>query len=104
MRKFILIAAFVLASATAQAGVNRGLTVASNDEPATEASKAAEAPKYVKRPAAVDARAAQRGKAERAKRLAAKDPRALRAEQGKRKRGSILARVVSALHRHHIYW
>jgi hypothetical protein len=33
MRKFILITAMVLASATAQAGVSRGLTVASNDEP-----------------------------------------------------------------------
>jgi hypothetical protein len=47
---------------------------------------------------------AQRLKAEQAKRLAAKDPRALRAEQAKRKRGSFLARVVSVLHRHHIYW
>jgi hypothetical protein len=43
-------------------------------------------------------------KAEQAKRLAAKDPRALRAEQGKRKRGAVLARVVAALHRHGIYW
>ena len=103
MRKFILIAAFVLASATAQAGVNRGLTVASNDAAATEATTAAETPKYAARPAAVDMRR-QRLKAEQAKRLAAKDPRALRAEQAKRKRGSILARVVFALHRHGIYW
>jgi hypothetical protein len=103
MRKFILIAALVLVSATAQAGTRRGLTVASNEQTATEAAKAVEAPKYAARPAAVDMRA-QRLKAERAKRLAAKDPRALRAEQGKRKRGSILARVVYALHRHGIYW
>ena len=35
MRKFILITAMVLASATAQAGVSRGLTLlAANDEPA----------------------------------------------------------------------
>jgi hypothetical protein len=34
MRTFILIAALVLASASAQAGVSRGLTVASNDESA----------------------------------------------------------------------
>ena len=102
MRKFILIAALVLVSATAQAGTKRGLTVASNEATATEATTAAETPKYVARPAAVDTR--QRLKAERAKRLAAKDPRALRAEQGKRKRGSILARVVYALHRHGIYW
>jgi hypothetical protein len=103
MRKFILIAALVLLSATAQAGTTRGLTVASNEETATETTNAAEAPKYAARPAAVDTRA-QRLKAERAKRLAAKDPRALRAEQGKRKRGAILARVVSSLHRHGIYW
>src|SRR6202011_4379609 len=66
MRKFILIAAMVLVSATAQAGVTRGLTLASNDEPAAaeqpkaseapkavEAPKTVEAPKYVDRPAAV---------------------------------------------------
>jgi len=104
MRKFILIAALVLVSATAQAGTTRGLTVASNDETATEAPKAAETPKYVARPAAIDTTRAQRLKAEQAKRLAAKDPRALRAEQAKRKRGSIVARVIYALHRHGIYW
>jgi hypothetical protein len=103
MRKLILIAALVLVSATAQAGTKRGLTVASNEATATEAATAAETPKYAARPAAADMRA-QRLKAEQAKRLAAKDPRALRAEQAKRKRGSLLARVVLALHRHHIYW
>jgi hypothetical protein len=40
MRKFVLIAAMVLASATAQAGSSRNLTMAANDSPA-----AAEAPK-----------------------------------------------------------
>jgi hypothetical protein len=103
MRKFILIAALVLVSATAQAETTRGLTVAWNEGTATEATNAAEAPKYAARSAAVDARA-QRLKAERAKRLAAQDPRALRADQGKRKRGSVLERVVFALHRHGIYW
>jgi hypothetical protein len=103
MRKFILIAALVLVSATAQAGTRRGLTVASNDATATEATRAAETPKYAARPAAADS-SAQRLKAERAKRLAAQDPRALRAQQAKRKRGSILARVVATLHRHRIYW
>jgi hypothetical protein len=103
MRKFILIAALVLVSATAQAETKRGLTVASNEAAATQTTNAAETPKYAARPAAADMRA-QRLKAERAKRLAAKDPRALRAEQGKRKRGSLLTRVVSALHRHGIYW
>jgi hypothetical protein len=37
MRKFILISAFVLASVSAQAGENRNLTLAANEEPqATE--------------------------------------------------------------------
>jgi hypothetical protein len=103
MRKLILIAALVLVSATAQAGTRRGLTVASNDATATEATRAAETPKYAAGPASVDA-TRQRLKAEQAKRLAAKDPRALRAEQGKRKRGTILARMVATLHRHGIYW
>ena len=36
MHRFILITALVLASATAQAGPSRGLTLASNDEPTSE--------------------------------------------------------------------
>ena len=104
MRKLILIAALVLVSATAQAETRRGLTVASNEGAATETTNTtAEAPKYAARSAAVDMRA-QRLKAERAKRLAAKDPRALRAEQAKHRRPSIVARVVAVLHRHRIYW
>jgi len=103
MRKFILIAALVLVSAAAQAETRRGLTVASNEGAATETTNTAEAPKYAARSAAVDMRA-QRLKAEQAKRLAAKDPRALRAEQAKHRRPSIVARVVAALHRHRIYW
>ncbi|HKB90321.1 MAG TPA: hypothetical protein VKC60_07365, partial [Opitutaceae bacterium] len=50
MRKLILITAFVLVSASAQAGISRGLTLASNDPSATaEQSKAAEAPTSVAR-------------------------------------------------------
>jgi hypothetical protein len=45
MRKFILITAMVLASASAQAGASRGLTLASNDEPAAAVEQAKEAPK-----------------------------------------------------------
>lgn len=46
MRKFILIAAMVLASATAQAEVGRSLSLASSEEPvAAEQLKAIEAPK-----------------------------------------------------------
>ena len=104
MRKLILIAALVLVSATAQAGTKRGLTVASNEATATEATTAAETPKYAHRPTAAEMRA-QQVKAERAKRLAAaKDPRALRAEQAKHRRPSIVARVIAALHRHRVYW
>ena len=103
MRKLILIAALFLVSATAQAGTKRGLTVASNEATATEAAPAAETPKYAHRPTAAEMRA-QQVKAERAKRLAAKDPRALRAEQAKHRRPSIVARAVAALHRHRIYW
>jgi hypothetical protein len=81
MRKFILIAGFVLASAAAQAG-ERSLSLAGSDvlatpapapakiadapktaeaPPATEAPKSealkAEAPKYIERPAAVEPKA-----------------------------------------------
>src|SRR5437764_2273195 len=93
---------FMLA-ATAQTETRRGLTVASNEATATETTNAAEAPKYAARSAAVGARA-QRLKAEQAKRLAAKDPRLLRAEQAKHRRPSIVARVIAALHRHRIHW
>jgi hypothetical protein len=81
MRKLVFIAAMVLASATAEAGQSRGLTLASNDHPAAieqpkmteqkpagqklveapvEAPKAVEtpatteAPKFVARPAPVE--------------------------------------------------
>ncbi|MGY2902329.1 hypothetical protein [Bradyrhizobium sp. URHC0002] len=66
MRKFILIAGFVLASAAAQAG-DRSLSLAGSEAQAapaparaTDASKsaeAAEAPRYVERPAAVEPKA-----------------------------------------------
>jgi hypothetical protein len=75
MRKFILIAGFVLASAAAQAG-DRSLSLGGNESQAapaparaTDASKsaeAAEAPKYVERPAAVEPKA-ETNKAETAR-------------------------------------
>jgi hypothetical protein len=119
MRKFILITALVLASASAQAGALRGLTVASNEEPvAAEPSKAAdvkavddkatdtkpsdakasETPKFVERPAAVDAPADQ-PKADVGKPVSDK-----RAEKPRRRRESTEARVIYELHRHGIYW
>jgi hypothetical protein len=116
MRKFILITTMVLASATAQAGVSRGLTVASNDEPAAveqpkpaevakpvEVSKPVEAPKYVERPAAVDTKA-ETPKTDAVKPVAEKDAQPLKAEKPKRRHESTEARVIYELHRHGIYW
>jgi hypothetical protein len=116
MRKLILVMALVLLSASAQAGVSRGPTLALNDEPvtavqpktvdapkaveaptATEAPKA-EAPKLVERPAAVDTSAVQ-PKVDPSKSAPVKT-----AEKPKRKRESTEARVIYELHRHGIYW
>ena len=119
MRKFILITAMVLASAAAQAGPMRGLTLASNDQPAAaepakpveekpaetpkavEAPAASEAPTYVARPAAV-------GTATEApdttKPVAEKATKKSSAEKPKRRRESTEARVIRELNRHGIYW
>jgi hypothetical protein len=127
MRKFILITAMVLASASAQAGVSRGLTLASNDEPVAaveqakeapketikEAPKAvetpsAETPKFVDRPApvntATEAPKAEPAKAEPAKTVADKNPQTPKVEKPKRRRESTEARVIYELHRYGIYW
>jgi hypothetical protein len=131
MRKFILITAMVLASASAQAGVSRGLTLASNDEPVAaveqakeapkeapketikEAPKAvetpsAETPKFVDRPAPVntttEAPKAEPAKAEPAKTVADKNPQTPKLEKPKRRRESTEARVIYELHRYGIYW
>jgi hypothetical protein len=113
MRKLILITAMVLASATAQAGVSRGLTLlAANDEPAAveqaketpksvETPNATEAPKFVDRPAPVTTEAP---KAEPAKAVADKNPVAPKVDKPKRRRESTEARVIYELHRHGIYW
>jgi hypothetical protein len=117
MRKFILIAAMVLASATAQAGSSRNLTLAANDQPATaEAPKntdkatdkgteqpATEAPRFVERPAAVET-STRTPKAEPAKSVAEKSVETPKVERPKRKRMSTEARVIYELHRHGIYW
>ena len=112
MRKFILMAAMVLASATAQAGASRSLTLALNDEPAAaEPAKAVEAPKeapkYIERPAAVDT-TVQPAKADPAKPVAEKTdtPKTEQAktEKPKHRRTSTEARVIYELHRHGIYW
>jgi len=126
MRKFILITAMVLASATAQAGPMRSLTLASNDQPAAaepakpveqkaleqkpaetpkavEAPAASEAPAYVARPAAVGT-ATKAPNAETTKPVAEKASRTSSAEKPKRRRESTEARVIRELNRHGIYW
>ncbi|WP_291869231.1 hypothetical protein [Bradyrhizobium sp.] len=112
MRKFILVTAMVLASAAAQAGATRGLTLASNEPPAVttaeppkaaETPVATEAPKYVARPAAV-APPTEAPKAETTKPVAEKSTRTTSAEKPKRRRESTEARVIRELHRHGIYW
>jgi hypothetical protein len=107
MRKFILITAMLLASATAQAGPMRSLTLASNDPPAVEAPKATpastEAPTYVARPAAIGT-TTEAPKAEPTKPVAEKASRTSSADKPKRKRESTEARVIRELNRHGIYW
>jgi hypothetical protein len=125
MRKFILITAFVLISASAQAGISRGLTLASNDPSATvEQSKAAEAPTSVarQRPSIPqqsgqnpqqDSQTLQQSQrmqqgGQRMRRpgpiTAAKYAVAVKVATLKRQGASTLARVKYALHRHGIYW
>ena len=108
MRKFILVTAMVLVSATAQART-RGLTLASNDEPvAAEPQKPVEAPKYVERPPAVDTKA-ELPKSEPAspgveKKTDVPKTEAIKTEKPKRRHSSTEARVIYELHRHGIYW
>jgi hypothetical protein len=112
MRKFVLIAAMVLVSATAQAGQSRSLTMASTDQPATSTQPArtadaaspaapAETPKFVERPAAVDTTTT----AAPPKADASKEPsRTAKADRPKRRKYWTEARIIGELHRHGIYW
>ncbi len=77
MRRFILITALLLASASAQAGPSRNLTVASNDVPTSErieTAKPAEAakPEAAKPEAAPEASAPEAAKPETTKPTVAK--------------------------------
>jgi hypothetical protein len=118
MRKFMLITAMVLVSATAHAGGQRSLTLASSDEPAksvetkavdTKPAEAtpAEAPNYVERPAAVDTQPATQCQPPAS--ATADAPKATAkqiatADKPKHRHPSTEARVISELHRHGIYW
>jgi hypothetical protein len=120
MRKLVLIAAMVLASATAQAGQSRSLTTAQADQPAvtqakpTETTKAAdvvtptapaETPTFVERPAAVDtttttAPPLAQPKADTAKPAA----QTAKSDKPRHKRYWTQARIIGELHRYGIYW
>jgi hypothetical protein len=132
MRKFILITAMVLASATAHAGELRGLTLASNEDPLgavpaqsvdTKPADAkpvnakpvdvkpaeaqpAETPKYVDRPAAVDTRTKQTSdQCPCAAPAYADGPRDnFKTAKPRHRHESTEARVIYELHRHGIYW
>jgi hypothetical protein len=115
MRKLILISAMVLVSATAHAGGQRGLTLASSDEPAKSVeakpadTTAAETSKYVERPSAVDTNAAQSAAQCQPGPTTAEAPKTAPkdfATTGKprRRHQSTESRVISELHRHGIYW
>lgn len=115
MRKFILITAMVLASATAHAG-QRSLTVASSDEPvATTPAKPADAapapapaattPAYVERPSVAAPAAAPDCAPQTSAEAPKSTPRDVTAsEKPKHRHISTEARVISELHRHGIYW
>ena len=117
MRKLVLIAAMVLASATAQAGQSRSLTTAQADPPAvtqakpTETTKAAdvvtpaapaETPTFVERPAAVDTATTPlaQPKADNAKPPA----QTAKSDKPRHKRYWTQARIIGELHRYGIYW
>ncbi len=123
MRKLILIAGFVLASATAQAGEPRSLSLASEapsaaapapaaapvaEAPKTaEAPQAAEAPKYIERPALVEpakTEPTEQPNVEPAKPVAEKTASAPKPEKPRHKRYWTESRIIGELHRHGIYW
>jgi hypothetical protein len=123
MRKFILITAMVLVSATAHASDPRSLTMGPDQEPAkstavnqakTVDATAAEAPKYVERPSVADTNTAQpavqpAAQCQVAPTTTADAPRATTTdfattERPKRRHQSTESRIISELHRHGIYW
>lgn len=115
MRKLILISAMVLVSATAHAGGQRSLTLASSDEPAKSVetkpadTTAAETPKYVERPSAVDTNAAQPAAQCQPAATTADAPKTaatdfVTTDKPKRRHQSTQSRIISELHRHGIYW
>jgi hypothetical protein len=126
MRKIILIAAMVLASASAQAGGSRSLSLAANESaPAqdvtatisgtintvkvSETTPASESSKYVDRPSAISTPAPAAGStpspAPATAAAAAKPvPKTAKASKPRHNDHWTAGRIIGELHRHGIYW
>jgi hypothetical protein len=101
MRKFILVATLVLVSATAQAGITRGPTLASSDGPAATARAAEEAKLSGRQRPSMRYQSRQRMQQQQA--LAARHGHAPRFGLLKARGRSVLSRIKFALHRRGIY-
>jgi len=118
MRKIILVAAMVLASASAEAAGSRSLSLAAAEPQAVttvataevgDAVPATEAPKYLDRPPAVSATAPAATPAATTTNSApvttpATTKSTAQADKPKRKRYWTEGRIINELHRHGIYW
>ena len=121
MRKIILVAAMVLASASAHAvdrslsqatatAAPQGTTATAPTTQISEVAPAAEAPKYVDRPPAVSASAPAVATAPAVTATtttsapAATATKTAKAGKPKHKRSWTEGRIISELHRHGIYW
>lgn len=117
MRKIILVAAMVLASASAQAGGSRSLSLATANEqvpaaPTTatiqvsESAPVPDAPKYVDRPPAVSATAPAAATTTTTSAPVATRPVAkttAKADKPRHKRWTE-GRIIAELHSHGVYW
>ena len=122
MRKIILVAAMVLASASAQAAGPRSLSLATASEQASapqatatiavttqvsEAAPVTEAPKYFDRPPAISAPAPAAAPAvatTTSAPAATATKTTAKVNKPKHKRTWTEGRIISELHRHGIYW
>jgi hypothetical protein len=128
MRKFVLIAAMLLVSATAQAGETRSLSLTSTDpsvtstppkaaettrvqtvqttDAATPPAASTETPKFVERPAVVDTTTTPAQPKVDNKADGSKPVRqtANKADKRRHRQHWTEARIIGELHRHGIYW
>jgi hypothetical protein len=125
MRKFVLIAAMALVSATAQAGETRSLSLtdpsvtstqpnaaettkvqtAQTTDAATPPAASAETPKFVERPAAVDPTTTPAQPKADTKADSGKPVRqTAKADKRRHRQHWTEARIIGELHRHGIYW